>query len=445
MRKAVCGITLVLLLSSILPSALIIRPVKAEWAGTVYINADGSVDPPGAPVTRTGNVYTLIGDIMSYRYGIVIEKDDVIINGAGHKLRGSKSDTGVYIKEQSNVTINNFIIDNYDDGVFIASSSNITIAGNTIINELHGISVAGGIEPCIGISILENLIKNNLQGITISICNTAVICDNNITDNKNFGLSLGKASNNIITGNTFINDGMNIDPPFNCSVFLNNTVNGKPLIYLENISDAVIQDAGQVILVNCNRVRIENCNLSNASIGVGLWNTHNTSILRNNIAANRNYGVHLFGSSNNSIFANNITNNSFAIDLCESNTNKIFENNIIANFRGVWLESGADNLFYHNNFVDNQQQCVIFGYESGIWDDGYPSGGNYWSDYVGVDSNGDGIGDTPYTIDAKNRDRYPLMDTYVIPEFPQSPLLLLPTITLLTASILLREKRKNKP
>jgi hypothetical protein len=35
--------------------------------------------------------------------------------------------------------------------------------------------------------------------------------------------------------------------------------------------------------------------------------------------------------------------------------------------------------------------------------------GNYWSDYNGTDSNGDGIVDTPYIIDDKNVDHYPLM------------------------------------
>ncbi|MCJ7423045.1 hypothetical protein MUP01_02090, partial [Candidatus Bathyarchaeota archaeon] len=53
-----------------------------------------------------------------------------------------------------------------------------------------------------------------------------------------------------------------------------------------------------------------------------------------------------------------------------------------------------------------------------VWDDGYPSGGNYWSDYAGLDlyrgayqneSGSDGIGDVPYNIDASNNDHYPLM------------------------------------
>jgi len=46
------------------------------------------------------------------------------------------------------------------------------------------------------------------------------------------------------------------------------------------------------------------------------------------------------------------------------------------------------------------------------WDDGYASGGNYWSDYNGTDTNYDGIGETPYEVDANNTDRYPLVRPY---------------------------------
>jgi len=47
------------------------------------------------------------------------------------------------------------------------------------------------------------------------------------------------------------------------------------------------------------------------------------------------------------------------------------------------------------------------------WNDNYPSGGNYWDDYTGIDlksgpnesqPGSDGIGDTPYVIDGNNVD-----------------------------------------
>jgi len=55
---------------------------------------------------------------------------------------------------------------------------------------------------------------------------------------------------------------------------------------------------------------------------------------------------------------------------------------------------------------------LIYEKSSNIWDDGYPSGGNYWSDYTGVDLDRDGIGDTEYVIDANNTDHYPLMGMF---------------------------------
>jgi len=54
------------------------------------------------------------------------------------------------------------------------------------------------------------------------------------------------------------------------------------------------------------------------------------------------------------------------------------------------------------------------------FDNDYPSGGNYWSNYTGYDANDDGIGDTPYVIDANNRDKYPLMSPY---EYWSNPIL----------------------
>jgi hypothetical protein len=86
---------------------------------------------------------------------------------------------------------------------------------------------------------------------------------------------------------------------------------------------------------------------------------------------------------------------------------------------GISLYSISNNLICHNNFVGNtvQAQVIPLGYVN-VWDAGYPSGGNYWSDYSGVDLNSgpyqnetgsDGIGDTNYTMGTGNDDRYPLM------------------------------------
>ncbi|HWR64312.1 MAG TPA: NosD domain-containing protein [Candidatus Thermoplasmatota archaeon] len=90
----------------------------------------------------------------------------------------------------------------------------------------------------------------------------------------------------------------------------------------------------------------------------------------------------------------------------------IFENNIADNFyAGVGITEASNNYLYHNNFKSNRHQA--YDDAANIWDDGYPSGGNYWSDYTGSDSDGDGIGDVAYIIlDGMNTDGYPLVAPY---------------------------------
>jgi len=143
--------------------------------------------------------------------------------------------------------------------------------------------------------------------------------------------------------------------------------------------------------------------------------THPT-ISGNNITSNSGNGVQFSESGDNNVFENNIENNGdCGIGFyTTSSDNTITGNNLIKNKYGIYLKQSYNNKFYHNNFIDNTNHVYVepplYGIVSAnTWDDGYPSGGNYWSDYTGVDDNGDGIGDTPYIIDANNTDNYPLM------------------------------------
>jgi parallel beta-helix repeat protein len=89
----------------------------------------------------------------------------------------------------------------------------------------------------------------------------------------------------------------------------NNTVNGKPLVYLEDVSDYKVEDAGQVIIVNCNNITVENIDLSNTSVGIELWRTENSKVLNNTVSNNSGNGIILSHSCNNTITGNNVNNN----------------------------------------------------------------------------------------------------------------------------------------
>ena len=109
------------------------------------------------------------------------------------------------------------------------------------------------------------------------------------------------------------------------------------------------------------------------------------------------------------------------IGLLNSDDNKFYENSITNCYYGANVVASDNNLFYHNNFLNNTTQARDTG--TNLWDNGYPSGGNHWSDYSGVDDfygpsqnidGGDGFGDTNYPIFAgANIDNYPIMFLYV--------------------------------
>ena len=313
LEKAVSGIMLTLLLTNMLTLAINIQPVKAS--ATIYIRADGSVDPLAAPIQRDGDIYTFTDNIYDT---IVVERSNVILDGAGYTLQGSGSGNGFYWYGINNVTIQNINIRNFSFGICLYYSSNNTLTNNTLnFNDINGICV--------------------------------IYSDNN------------EISNNFVK--------------------------------------------------------------SSGSSGIYFNPGSNNEISNNTICQNNGYGIRLWYSPNNEISSNFLEDNGGGIFLGYPSTlnNKIWNNNIWESSYGVSLYESSNNIIYHNNFVDNTEQ-VYSDNSTNTWDDGYPSGGNYWSDYTGVDElsgpnqdqpGSDGIGDVLYIIDESNIDHYPLMNRYM--------------------------------
>jgi parallel beta-helix repeat protein len=193
-----------------------------------------------------------------------------------------------------------------------------------------------------------------------------------------------------------------------------------------------------IYMVQSSNITIKNNAITGCNNAMELSNSHGNRVVENNVSSN-GYGIEIFRSNNNNISRNLIKNNqepnnAWGIYLSFSaNGNNIYENSFVQNTRGmtVQLFSPGENKIFHNTFIKNKIQ--VFNYEPAInaWDEDYPSGGNYWRDYTGLDEKSgpnqdepgsDGIGDTPYVIDADNKDRYPLMIPLILPVDTTSPI-----------------------
>ncbi|MBS7632900.1 right-handed parallel beta-helix repeat-containing protein [Candidatus Bathyarchaeota archaeon] len=308
-----------------------------------------------------------------------------------------------------NIIENNDISDNPTHGIYLENCENSIIASNKVTYVCFGIWIYLS-QNCVvtankvantgpwGIItthsnntlISSNTLFNNEIAMQISFGKGNLAIGNNITENK-LGFYIDHSFSNILKGNVIAENwphgsfgvvGSALQDFIN-DVDTTNTVDGKPIYYWVNRHDCEVPaSAGYLALVNCSNIIALDLNLSGNYQGVML--AFSKHVMLKNL---------------------NLSTNFTGLWIVDSDNNTVYGCTLKSNVNGIYMENSNHNTFVYNNFIG--ERLLDISENANFWDAGYPSGGNYWSDYLGSDTDGDGIGDVPKTINTLNRDNYP--------------------------------------
>ena len=355
-------------------------------------------------------------------------------------------------------------------GIMLKNCQNGAVHNSTFTLCYQGVSLY----DCRDCAVEDNNISSCPIGLTVGGTNRTDIKNNQF--NREIegypapsGLGIGlrmysPAEDVTVVGNRFCGVGLDLDfftlPDNGSSSGLtiadDNTVNGKPVRFLENQKNVSLGDlpVGQIIMFNCTNslisqstiaqvgtaislykvdgCRISDCTLLNTSSWMGgIWARDSSDItIRSNSMSDAlvylvncshvtfdNNELSSFGDGLQIQDCDNVTISGNLIHECVIGTRltggeniTLTGNTLLSNGGGVFAWGVFNLRIFCNDFIDNNQSVDISRYlESVFFHNDTLGMGNYWSDYDGIDENEDGIGDTPYVIESTGQDDYPLM------------------------------------
>ena len=279
-----------------------------------------------------------------------IIRNNTVLNGS--------TGYGIYIQQgDGNLIENNTLAGNRDDAIYVGAqvSSGVNVIANNTVSD--NLDVGIGCNYGNGYIIVNNTVRANAGGGLNFLGNFATIAGNSFTNNPKFGMYLGVASGyNDIVNNTFVNDGL-------FARFLNaegndissNTVNGKPLVFLEHVNGYTVPAAGQVIAKDCGDITVTGLNLSMATVGVELWHSVDCTI-QGVISTGNQYGVYIEnGSTGTDISLCNLSGNSIGVYISTQSHNiSMVRNTISSNAQtGVEIGTSDSTTILGNDLIGN--------------------------------------------------------------------------------------------
>lgn len=276
---------------------------------------------------------------------------------------------------------------------------------------------------------IQFAINNASSGDTVLVANGTF--DEHLTINKSITL-IGAGSNSTILNGTTAGTAIQITADnvtikgfgirhFYAGIIINQSEN----IYIAEDQITQTWTKGATYIINSKNITLNrNTITNNDSPGISMFKTNTTKFFHNTISHNAGVGIYFENCTDFTATDNQIeSNGGDAICTAYAYNLYITMNTFTLNdYRGIWAANSNGTVF-HNNFVRNRENARSI-LSNLTWDDGYPSGGNYWSNYSGSDLfsganqnliGSDGIGDVPFIIPqqgVRERDRHPLMGNF---------------------------------